>query len=98
MKNLRRLTFLCAFALPFAFPTPAYASAGQILHGFGKTVFSVFQLPMTMARHVQTVTFPISLISGPVAGTYRAVTGTAAGALEMAVGAAPYAKYAVLFL
>jgi len=79
-------------------PQPAFAGAGRdaslIMRGVGKTVGSVFQLPITMLAS-STTAFPFGLLGGAVLGTFKAVGGTLSGAFDIARGAAPYAKYAI---
>jgi hypothetical protein len=99
VKKIKIILFFfgCGLVLLLA-ADAAYANPGLILHGLGKTLFSVVQLPTTMLQHAACGAFPVSLVTGAVAGTYKTVAGTASGVMEMAVGAAPYAKYMVFFL
>ena len=77
------------------FCSRAYAdSVGLISRGAGRVIFSVFEIPKAMITY-GTQTFPLGLVAGTVGGTMKAVAGTVVGAVDMARGAAPYAKYLV---
>lgn len=75
-------------------PAPAHANIGLIARGFAKTIYAVAQVPANMlAGSAQS--FPLGVVTGAVAGTMKMAVGTVMGAVDMARGAAPYAKYAV---
>ena len=78
-------------------PPSAFASIGLIAQGLAKTVYAVFQLPVSILAG-STQSFPLGIVTGAVSGSVKAVTGTVMGAVDMARGAAPYAKYAVFAL
>ena len=75
---------------------PAHALRGVplVMRGVAKTVFSVFEVPKQMMAGAPN-SFPFGLVAGTAFGAARAVAGTLSGAVDMAKGAAPYAKYAV---
>lgn len=88
--------FLCVLSLvscPVASANPA-----MILRGVAKTVSAVFQIPAAMIVDSSRAVFPFGLISGAIRGTFRTVGGVFSGAVDMARGGAPYAKYAALAL
>lgn len=70
-------------------------NAGKILRGTVKTVGAAFQIPVAMMQDSSRVMFPFGLLTGAIRGGVKTVTGTLSGALDIAQGAAPYAKYAV---
>jgi hypothetical protein len=98
---MKRKTFtkiLCAVLLLTFFCTqPAYANSGLILRGLARTLGAVFQIPKSMIYESCRTTFPLGLVTGALEGTFQTVMGVAGGALDMAQGAAPYAKY-MMFL
>ena len=75
----------------------AKATDGFIQRGVSKTLFSVLELPYWMIRGSAT-SFPVGILTGTIQGASRAVLGTVTGAVDLAVGLAPYAKYAALAL
>ena len=92
-----RLSFLFFLVLLTSFAVPAFASVDLIAQGLAKTLYAVFQLPASIvAGSVQS--FPLGIVTGTIAGSMKMVMGTAMGAVDMARGAAPYAKYAALAL
>ena len=95
-KGLRVFLLICL--LLNAFPAEASANPGLILRGLGRTLFSVVEIPRAMIEHSCKVIFPVGIVTGTCAGTYRMLVGTVTGAIEMAQGAAPYAKYMVFFI
>lgn len=64
------------------------------MRGVARTIFSVLEIPKDMIVNSPKA-FPLGLIGGTLAGTMKAVTGTVVGAVDIARGAAPYAKYLV---
>lgn len=100
MKILRRIppVFLIS-AVNLIVQKWAYAeSSGELIQrGLAKTLFSSLQLPATIVQHT-TAFFPLGILTGTVQGTLEAVIGTLSGAVDLAAGAAPYAKYAAFFL
>lgn len=96
--GMRLRLFFLSFLLCLGFAAQsAYADLQGIpllLRGVGKTVGAVFQVPAQILMG-STHAFPLGLVGGAVAGTAKAVGGTISGAVDMARGAAPYAKYAV---
>ena len=79
------------------FTTPVHAAVNQVLRGAGRTLFSVVEIPKSIVQQ-STRSFPLGIVTGTVQGTYRAVAGTVSGVVDMAVGAAPYAKYLIFFI
>ena len=79
-----------------------YAAMGEDIsyaaRGAGKIVGGVFAIPKAMLQDSGRVLFPFGLITGAVRGTVQTVTGVVGGALDVARGGAPYAKYAALAL
>ena len=101
MKTQRFLPHAFLIFLGFFSLSPLiYAGTGDdaalILRGTAKTVGSVLQVPASMLADSTQVMFPFGLLTGAVKGTVRAVVGTVSGALDIARGGAPYAKYALL--
>ena len=66
---------------------------GHISAGFTRVLGAGFQIPGYMIH--KTLSGPIGLgtVDGVLSGTYHAVRELSVGALQMAQGAAPYAKY-----
>ena len=95
------LILIVAMGFLFA-PSPAYAGAGQdaayIARGAGKFFGSVFAIPKAMLQDSGRVMFPFGLVTGAVRGTVQMVGGIVGGAVDVAQGSAPYAKYAALAL
>ena len=77
--------------------THARSTDALIQRGIAKTLFSVFELPYWMVRDTAEH-FPIGILTGTIRGAARAVFGTVSGAVDLAMGLAPYAKYAALAL
>jgi hypothetical protein len=90
----------CAFLVFFLGPLAgtAHANNALILRGLARTVTSAFEIPKTMISHSRKVVFPVGIVTGAVEGSLRTVVGTVAGALDIAQGAAPYAKYMLFFV
>ena len=84
-------------------PSLAYAgSNGQnislLLRGAAKTIGAPLQIPANMMADSARVMFPFGLVTGAIKGTVKATTGLVSGAIDLARGGAPYAKYAALAL
>ena len=77
-----------------------YADAGQDIsyaaQGATQIVGSAFAIPKAMLQDSGHVMFPFGLVTGAIRGTVQTVTGILGGAMNVARGAAPYAKYAAL--
>ena len=87
---LSLLLFICVT------PSPAHAdSVGLIMRGVARTLFSAFEIPKSMLEG-STQAFPLGIVAGTLIGSVKMVAGTLMGAADIARGAAPYAKYAVL--
>lgn len=69
----------------------AYASRGA-----GKMISGVFAVPQCMLQDSTRVMFPFGLVTGAIRGVAKTVGNVVSGAVDMARGASPYAKYAVL--
>lgn len=102
MKKLK--TFL-AFPLVIGalfMSSPVYAGTGEDIsyatRGVGKIVGSVFAIPKAMFQDSGHVVFPFGLVTGAIRGTVQTVAGVVSGAVDVARGGAPYAKYAALAL
>ena len=95
LLNLK-IRFLAALLIGTLMFCPNAHAGGipLIMRGVGRTLFSVFQIPKDMITH-STQAFPLGLVAGTVGGTMKAVAGTVVGAVDIARGAAPYAKYLV---
>lgn len=100
MKRSFLVTILFAGFFMMAFPSSARASdgVGLVLRGLVKTVGAAFAIPATMMQDSSQVMFPFGIISGAIRGSAKTIAGTVSGAVDMARGAAPYAKYAALAL
>lgn len=82
-----------------AMTRPAYADGiGLIFRGLAKTLFSVFEIPKSMLQDSTRVVFPFGLVTGAVGGSVKTVLGTLGGVVDIARGAAPYAKYGIFFI
>lgn len=73
------------------------ASNAQILRGVAKVITAPFQIPSAMLADSQKVVFPFGLVTGAISGTFQTLMKTVSGGLDMAQGAAPYAKYMLFF-
>lgn len=100
-RTIPLLTFLLLFAFFLSLPCIPEAEArdniGLIMRGVGRTLVSVFQLPVSIL-HDSVTSFPFGIITGTVKGTIRTVVGTVVGGIDIARGAAPYAKYMIFLL
>lgn len=90
--------FTLTLVLIFWFAPDLWANPPLIMRGVAKTLFSVFEIPRSIMQQSSTGMFPLSLITGTLTGSVRMVMGTLGGALDIVQGAAPYAKYALLFV
>ena len=92
------LVFLIAAVLLFAGPS-SYADSGEDIayasRGAGKILGGLFALPVAMLQGAGR-SFPFGLVTGAVQGTFQTVSGVVGGAVDVARGAAPYAKYAAI--
>ena len=84
----------CTGSVPSAF---AADNIGLIVRGVARTLFSAFEIPKGMITNAGNA-FPLGIVTGPVTGTMKTVSGPVVRATEIARGAAPYAKYAALAL
>jgi hypothetical protein len=89
------LAFLFILAV---FVPCARADSATIMQGFSQTLGAVVQLPKAMVQHSVSDPFPLGLVTGAVSGTFQTVSGVVSGAMRMAAGAAPYAKYLIFFI
>lgn len=80
----------------FSSVSPAHASVNKLVYGTTKVVTSVFAIPMAMIEDSGKVMFPFGLLTGAVRGTMNTALGVTEGAINLAAGAAPYAKYLLL--
>ena len=98
IKRAPKITAIFIVTLFYLGTLPVELYAGDninlILLGTTKTLFSVLKLPMYMATGA-VKQFPIGILGGAIQGSYEAVAGTLSGAVDIARGAAPYAKYLV---
>lgn len=100
-KRKMLLVFLLIFSL-WTFPREVYAGDDEnfsyIGRGFFRILTAAFQIPRYLLY--KTVSEPIGLgtIDGVLTGAYYAVAEVSGGALDIARGVAPYAKYLVFFI
>jgi hypothetical protein len=102
MKKLKTfLVLLFVLGVGLA-SSPAYAAVGEDIsyaaRGASKIVGGVFAIPKAMLQDSGRVMFPFGLVTGAIRGTVQTVTGVVGGAVDVARGGAPYAKYAALAL
>ncbi len=76
-------------------PKVGHSNVNKLLSGTAKTMSSVFYIPGEILRDSQQVMFPFGIVTGTVKGAFKTVGGVLSGALDLACGAAPYAKYLV---
>lgn len=101
MKTPKKVIFIVIFAVCLSSgPASAFAAnpakdLSLILRGTVKTLGAVLSIPHSMLVHSTKTMFPFGLVTGAVAGSFRAIGGTMSGAFDLARGAAPYAKYMV---
>jgi len=100
MNKRLRLSFLIVMVAGILLAAPpAYAdNLGLLVRGVAKTVGAVFEIPRAMIEDSGRVMFPFGIVTGAVTGTVKTVGSVLSGALDIAQGAAPYAKYAILFI
>ena len=100
-KEKRRLCLIATLLSAFIFcsPQPAHAdSMGLLFRGVARTLLSAFEIPRSILQDSTRVMFPLGILTGTLSGAYRTIMGTLAGGLDIARGAAPYAKYMVFFI
>lgn len=96
MKKRLLLFLVLVFLGSSLLPKSAHADGIPLIaRGIGRTLFSVLQLPKDMIQNGGQA-FPLGLVTGAISGTMKAVAGTLVGAVDIARGAAPYAKYAAI--
>ncbi len=102
MKKSETFLALLLVASFLLMPCAAYADVGTDVsyaaRGASKLVGSMFAIPKAMIQDTGRVMFPFGLVTGAVRGTFQTVTGVVSGAVDLARGGAPYAKYAALAL
>lgn len=102
MKKLKTLLCLLLVLSVFLTPTHGFADMGRDIsyaaRGASKLVGSVFAIPKAMLQDSGRVMFPFGLVTGAIRGTCQTVGGVVSGAVDLARGGAPYAKYAALAL
>ena len=96
MKRLFLITLVFA-SVSFAPMTYAESATYLITRGVGRVISSAGQIPIAMYEDTKRY-FPFGIITGIFRGSARMVIGTVAGAIDVARGAAPFAKYAVLLI
>ncbi|OGX12439.1 MAG: hypothetical protein A2351_05310 [Omnitrophica bacterium RIFOXYB12_FULL_50_7] len=102
MKNPKTFLILLLLFGVFFSPSCGYADMGRDIsyaaRGTSKIVGGVFAIPKAMLQDSGRVMFPFGLVTGAIRGTVQTVTGVVGGAMDVARGGAPYAKYAALAL
>ncbi|MDD5226960.1 MAG: hypothetical protein PHV97_07260 [Candidatus Omnitrophica bacterium] len=102
MKKLKILLGLLLVLGMIFTPSLGYAEMGEDIsyaaRGAGKIVGGMFAIPKAMLQDSGRVLFPFGLVTGAIRGTVQTVTGVVGGAVDVARGGAPYAKYAALAL
>ena len=68
-----------------------------VMRGVAKTLTSTLEIPKNVIAG-SAVAFPMGMVGGVLNGSLRAVSGTLSGAVDIARGAAPYAKYMIFFI
>ena len=69
-------------------------SNAYILRGVAKILGAAFQVPGGILKD-SVRSFPLGIVTGAVKGTFQTFWGVLSGSLDVARGAAPYAKYLV---
>ena len=96
--QIKKRLWILLIAGFIAFSPCAYADGIPLIaRGLGRVIFSVLEIPKEMITR-STQAFPLGLVAGTLGGAVKAVSGTLVGAVDIARGAAPYAKYAVFAL
>jgi hypothetical protein len=102
MKKAKTFLVLVFVLGVLLMPSLGYAEMGEDIsyaaRGAGKIVGGVFAIPKAMLQDSGRVMFPFGLVTGAIRGTFQTVTGVVGGAVDVARGGAPYAKYAALAL
>jgi len=102
MKKTKSFLVLLLVLGVLLIPSLGYAEVGEDIsyaaRGTGKILGGVFAIPKAMVQDSGRVMFPFGLLTGAIRGTFQTVTGVVGGALDVARGGAPYAKYAALAL
>jgi hypothetical protein len=80
----------------FATQVHAGKNEAYIYRGAQRVISAPLKLPNNIYRESHRSPFPIGLMVGTVKGLVKMTTGLVFGALDLAIGAAPYAKYALL--
>ena len=97
MKRLL-VTVIVMGALLTLAQEPVYAdSLGLLMRGLGKTVGAAFMIPAGMLAN-STKAFPFGIVAGALIGSVNTVGTLLSGVVDMARGAAPYAKYMIFFI
>lgn len=97
-RKIIRITLFALWMAAAIAPSIYADNIGLIGRGVMKTVSSAFSLPVIILQDSMRGYFPLGVVSGAFRGTYQTVTGTLSGAVDIARGAAPYAKYMVFFI
>ncbi len=95
MKYFRLLAFFF-FLLWLSAPLQAGTSEALLMRGTGKALGAAMSIPAGMMAGAARGGFPFGMIGGILQGTFSAVGNVVSGAFDLARGAAPYAKYAIL--
>lgn len=72
--------------------------AAYIVRGGARILGSAFAIPKAMIQDSGRILFPFGIVTGALRGTVQTVGGIVGGAVDIARGGAPYAKYAALAL
>ena len=93
---LRKCFLVCfLFSILYLLVSPDFAFADNnayILRGVAKILGAAFQLPGQILEKGATE-FPFGILTGTVNGVAQTFWGLLSGSLDVAKGAAPYAKY-----
>jgi len=97
----KKTTFFLLFLVFLTFfSTPQFAFAGKtealLYRGTARIMNAPFQIPNKMVLRTRQHGLP-GILTGMIEGTMHMVGGVVFGALDVALGAAPLAKYAVFF-
>lgn len=69
-----------------------------ISRGFFRILTAAFQIPQYLVHKTLSEPLGVGTVDGALTGAYYAVRELAGGALDIARGVAPYAKYLVFFI